>query len=158
MNPKGLALVTVMGFILILSLLMVPLALGITQFTSSTNVVANKIGMAEARNSAVELVRYYIATSTTACTSEPISGLHEGKLAQGSLTPTISCTSSIPAFNGYAYRYWDFYVTYKPTNAASVCFTGSAVEYLPVDYTTSTVVYFTHVEDKDAEDEPHCPR
>ena len=165
MNTKGLALVTVMGFILVLSLLMVPLALGITQLTSSTNVVSSKIGMGEARNGAVELARYYIATSSTACQEEPISNLPEEQLAQGSLTPAISCTSSIHAFNGDAYRYWDFYVTYKSKNAAenSVCFTGSAVEYFSQpkvgDIPTSTVaVYITHLEDKHVEDEPNCPR
>jgi len=101
MNTKGLALVTVMGFILILSLLMVPLALGITQLTSSTNVVASKIGMAEARNSAVELVRYYIAKSATAC-QEDIAFPSED-LAQGSLKPAISCKYSITAWqNGKA--------------------------------------------------------
>jgi len=64
------------------------------------------------------------------------------------------------------YRYWDFYVTYTPTptNAAeeSICFTGSAVEYISpptVEFIpTPTVVYITHVEDKHVEDEPHCPR
>ncbi len=165
MNTKGLALVTVMGFILILSLLMVPLALGITQLTSSTNVVASKIGMAEARNSAVELVRYYIAKSATAC-QEDIAFPSED-LAQGSLKPAISCKYSITAWqNGDVYRYWDFYVTYTPTptNAAeeSICFTGSAVEYISpptVEFIpTPTVVYITHVEDKHVEDEPHCPR
>ncbi|WP_018963870.1 hypothetical protein [Coprothermobacter platensis] len=141
MNTKGLALITVMGFILILSLLMVPLALGITQMTSSTNVVASRIYIEEARNSVVELVRYNITTSST-CQSTASS--FEG-LAQGSLAFAITCTRKVPAYSEDAYRYWDFTATYTPadTMRKPFSFTGSAVEYI----STPRVVYITHVED-----------
>jgi len=55
---KGVALVTVMGFILILSLLMLPLAGGVFQFTSSAKVIQEDVELTEMRRSAVELVRY----------------------------------------------------------------------------------------------------
>jgi len=53
---KGVALVTVMAFILILSMVMLPLVLGVFQQTSSATITKRNITLTETLNSAAELV------------------------------------------------------------------------------------------------------
>ena len=141
---KGVALVTVMGFILILSLLMLPLAVGVFQFTSSAKVIKEDVILTETRNSAVELVRYNLAFET------PTTAIKVG-MAQGQLElQPVSCTGTIVNLvNRPTYRYCDFEVLFTPAsnNESGVTFTGSAVvQVLGGNFPNR--VYVTHIEEK----------
>lgn len=142
---KGVALVTVMGFILILSLLMLPLAAGVFQFTSSAKVIQEDVELTEMRRSAVELVRYSLAlnnTSTTATLGEWVLKLNP-----------VSLTGTIPNLNGQpTYSFYDFKVDLTPaknegaSNTVSVTFTGSAVVQV-LGGKFPNKVYVTHIGD-----------
>ena len=144
-NHNGVALVTVMGFILILSLLMLPLAVGVFQLTSSAKVIQENVQLTEMRRNAVELVRYSLAspnnTSTTATLGEWVLEL------------SASCTDTIPGLGEQpTYSYYDFEVGLTPaknegvSNTASVSFTGNVVvQDLPGNFPNR--VYVTHIED-----------
>lgn len=142
---KGVALVTVMGFILILSLLMLPLAVGVFQFTSSAKVIQEDVELTEMRRSAVELVRYSLAlnnTSTTATLGEWVLKLNP-----------VSLTGTIPNLDGQpTYSFYDFEVDLTPaknegaSNTVSVTFTGSAVVQV-LGGKFPNKVYVTHIGD-----------
>ncbi len=141
---KGVALVTVMGFILILSLLMLPLAAGVFQLTTSANVIKEDVTLTETLNSAVELVRYNFAFETPTMATK-IS------MAQGQLElQPVSCTGTIVNLaNRPTYRYCDFEVLFTPAsnNESGVTFTGSAVVQV-LGGKFPNRVYVTHIEEK----------
>ena len=142
-NHNGVALVTVMGFILILSLLMLPLAVGVFQLTSSANVIKEDVILTETRNSAVELVRYNLAFET------PTTAIKVG-MAQGQLElQPVSCTGTIVNLaNRPTYRYCNFEILFTPAsnNESGVTFTGSAVVQV-VGGKLPNKVYVTHIGD-----------
>jgi len=137
---KGVALVTVMAFILILSMVMLPLVLGVFQQTSSATITKRNITLTETLNSAAELVRYKLSTAST--------GLSEVGIAQGRLKlKSLNCTATIANFgNQPTYRYYDFEVLFTPAsnNESGVTFTGSAVEQI-VGGAIPSKVHITHV-------------
>ncbi len=143
-NHNGVALVTVMGFILILSLLMLPLAVGVFQLTSSANVIKKDVILTETRNSAVELVRYNLAFET------PTTAIKVG-MAQGQLElQPVSCTGTIVNLaNRPTYQYCNFEVVLAPVSedGSTLSFTGSAVvQVLGGNFPNR--VYVTHIEEK----------
>ena len=143
-NHNGVALVTVMGFILILSLLMVPLAVSVFQLTSSANVIKEDVILTETRNSAVELVRYNLAFET------PTTAIKVG-MAQGQLElQPVSCTgTTVNLANRPTYRYCNFEVVLAPVSEddSTLSFTGSAVvQVLGGNFPNR--VYVTHIEEK----------
>jgi len=142
---KGVALVTVMGFILILSLLMLPLAAGVFQLTTSANVIKEDVTLTETLNSAVELVRYYLALETPNTATKV--DMAQGKLE---LQPQlVNCTGTIVNLgNRPTYRYCDFEVLFTPAsnNESGVTFTGSAVVQV-VGGKLPNKVYVTHIGD-----------
>jgi len=143
-NHNGVALVTVMGFILILSLLMVPLAVSVFQLTSSANVIKKDVILTETRNSAVELVRYNLAFET------PTTAIKVG-MAQGQLElQPVSCTGTIVNLaNRPTYQYCNFEVVLAPVSedGSTLSFTGSAVvQVLGGNFPNR--VYVTHIEEK----------
>ena len=142
-NHNGVALVTVMGFILILSLLMLPLAVGVFQLTSSATVTKRNITLTETLNSAAELVKYKLSTAST--------GLSEVGIAQGRLKlKSLNCTATIANFgNQPTYRYYDFEILFTPAsnNESGVTFTGSAVEQI-VGGALPSKVHITHISTK----------
>jgi len=143
-NHNGVALVTVMGFILILSLLMLPLAVGVFQFTSSAKVIKEDVILTETRNSAVELVRYNLAFET------PTTAIKVG-MAQGQLElQPVSCTGTIVNLaNRPTYQYCNFEVVLAPVSedGSTLSFTGSAVvQVLGGNFPNR--VYVTHIEEK----------
>jgi len=143
-NHNGVALVTVMGFILILSLLMLPLAVGVFQLTSSANVIKKDVILTETRNSAVELVRYNLAFET------PTTAIKVG-MAQGQLElQPVSCTGTIVNLaNRPTYQYCNFEVVLAPVSEddSTLSFTGSAVvQVLGGNFPNR--VYVTHIEEK----------
>jgi len=137
---KGVALVTVMAFILILSMVMLPLVLGVFQQTSSATITKRNITLTETLNSAAELVRYKLSTASTSLT--------EVSIAQGRLKlKSLNCTATIANFgNQPTYRYYDFEVLFTPANnnEGDVTFTGSAVEQI-VGGAIPSKVHITHV-------------
>jgi len=150
MNTKGLALVTVMGFILILSLLMLPLAVGVFQLTSSAKVIQEDVQLTEMRRNAVELVRYSLASpNNTSTTGTTVT------LGEWVLKLSASCTGTIPYLGGqqHTYSFYDFEVGLTPaknegvSNTASVSFTGSVVvQVLPGN--SHNRVYVTHIDEE----------
>ena len=144
-NHNGVALVTVMGFILILSLLMLPLAVGVFQLTTSANVIKEDVTLTETLNSAVELVRYYLALETPNTATKV--DMAQGKLE---LQPQlVNCTGTIVNLgNRPTYRYCDFEVLFTPAsnNESGVTFTGSAVVQV-VGGKLPNKVYVTHIGD-----------
>jgi len=152
-NHNGVALVTVMGFILILSLLMLPLAVGVFQLTSSAKVIQENVELTEMRRNAAELVRYHLAssnnTSTTVTTATTVT------LGEWALELSASRTGTIPNLDGQpTYSYYDFEVGLTPakneiaSNTVSVNFTGSVVVQV-LGGKFPNKVYVTHIE------EPH---
>jgi len=144
-NHNGVALVTVMGFILILSLLMLPLAAGVFQLTTSANVIKEDVTLTETLNSAVELVRYYLALETPNTATKV--DMAQGKLE---LQPQlVNCTGTIVNLgNRPTYRYCDFEVLFTPAsnNESGVTFTGSAVVQV-LGGKFPNKVYVTHIGD-----------
>lgn len=143
---NGVALVTVMGFILILSLLMLPLAMGVFQLTSSANVTKENVILTETRNSAVELVRYSLALETP--TTATKVDMAKVDMAQGELElQPVNCTGTIVNLgNRPTYLYYDFEVVLAPMSkeGSTLNFTGSAVvQVLGGDLPNK--VYVTHI-------------
>jgi len=149
-NHNGVALVTVMGFILILSLLMLPLAVGVFQFTSSAKVIQEDVQLTEMRRNAVELVRYSLASPNNTSTTGTAVTLGEWVLKLNS----VSCTGTIPNLGGQpTYSFYDFEVGLTPaknegaSSTASVSFTGSVVVQV-LGGKFPNRVYVTHIEEK----------
>lgn len=142
---KGVALVTVMAFILILSMVMLPLVLGVFQQTSSATITKRNITLTETLNSAAELVRYYLALETPNTATKV--DMAQGKLE---LQPQlVNCTGTIVNLgNRPTYRYCDFEVLFTPAsnNEGGVTFTGSAVVQV-VGGKLPNKVYVTHIGD-----------
>jgi len=108
-------------------------------------VIQEDVELTETLNSAVELVRYYLALETPNTATKV--DMAQGKLE---LQPqSVNCTGTIVNLgNRPTYRYCDFEVLFTPAsnNESGVTFTGSAVVQV-VGGKLPNKVYVTHIGD-----------
>lgn len=135
---KGIALLTVLAFVLILSLLMVPLYVSVLGMTSTLRSIQVLPAKHEAFAAGLNVARTLIVDAQSAKTSTSID------LAQGSIVVTASLSRSLESDLSFqincegtadpvekmrrcsAVNYWDVTVTFKD----AYTLTGTAVQYV----------------------------
>jgi len=137
---KGIALITVLAFVLILSLLMVPLYVSVLGMTSTLRSIQVLPAKHEAFAAGLNVVRALIVNAGSMQTSTTI------ELAQGPIVVTASLSNSLESDAStqnetlceessdtaskirycYAINYWDVTVIFKD----AYTLTGTAVQYV----------------------------